>query len=224
MKYAIRGGHTELCTGCSGIINELTENRKVKEAVIKYLKLAGENVLDVTPPVKYTSEVKRDLAYGVDKANSWGADMFISIHFNKAYSHYNGKLGTEVCVYSQHSTAQRIVDKLGALGFKNRGQKIRTELYELKHTKMKAVIVEVCFVEALGDVDLYKKLGADTIGKNIAEAIINKPIIIEKPKQPLYRVIVDGKQVGAYSELSNILNVIKKVSATGFSEIEIIRV
>ena len=172
-KIASRGGHTELCTGASALIDELTEDRKVTAAVIKYLRELGNEVLDVTPPVNYTSDEYQDLAYGVNKANEWGADLFVSFHFNKAYDSYNGALGSEVCVYSTHEIAQRVVDALEELGFKNRGQKIRTGLYELKHTKMKAMIVETCFVEATEDVELYKKLGADAIGKAIAEAIVN---------------------------------------------------
>ena len=176
MKIAIRGGHTELCTGASALINELTEDRKVTAAVIKYLRELGHEVLDVTPPVNYTSSSGADLAYGVNKANSWGADLFASFHFNKAYNNYNGAIGSEVCVYSTNDIAQRVVDGLGELGFKNRGQKIRNELYELRNTSMKAMIIETCFVEATEDVALYKKLGHDLIGKTIAEAITNKKI------------------------------------------------
>ena len=176
MKIAVRGGHTEKATGASALIDELTEDRKVKDAVIKYLRKLGYEVLDVTPPVNYTSSISADLAYGVNKANEWGADLFISIHFNKAYNSYNGALGSEVCVYSEHEIAQRVVNTLGALGFKNRGQKVRTGLYELKNTKMKSMIIEVCFVEATEDVVLYRRLGADAVGKNIAESIANKKI------------------------------------------------
>ena len=150
-KIAVRGGHTELCTGAVALLNELTEDRKVTAAVVKYLKALGYEVLDVTPPVNYTSSVSADLAYGVNKANEWGADLFVSIHFNKAYDSYNGALGSEVCVYSTHDIAQRVVNGLGELGFKNRGQKIRKELYELRN----------------------KRLGADAVGKKIAEAIVN---------------------------------------------------
>ena len=175
-KIAARGGHTELCTGASALIDELTEDRKVTAAVIKYLRELGNEVLDVTPPVNYTSDEYQDLAYGVNKANEWGADLFASFHFNKAYDSYNGALGSEVCVYSTHDIAQRVVDGLASLGFKNRGQKIRTGLYELKHTKMKSMIVETCFVEATEDVELYKKLGPDTIGQAIAEAIVNDKV------------------------------------------------
>lgn len=173
MKIAIRGGHTEKATGASALLNELTEDRKVKDSVVKYLKQLGHEVLDVTPPANSDLNKNTDLAYGVNKANEWGADLFVSFHFNKAYDSYNGALGSEVCVYSTHEAAQRVVDGLASLGFKNRGQKVRTNLYELKHTNMKAMIVETCFVEATEDVELYKKLGPDVIGKSIAEAIVN---------------------------------------------------
>ena len=175
-KIAVRGGHTEKATGASALIDELTEDRKVKDAVIKYLRKLGYEVLDVTPPVNYTSSISADLAYGVNKANEWGADLFISIHFNKAYDSYNGALGSEVCIYSENDIAQRVVNGLGELGFKNRGLKIRTNLYELKHTKMKAMIVETCFVEATEDVTLYRRLGHDKVGQAIAEAIVNDKV------------------------------------------------
>ena len=80
MKIAVRGGHCPKVTGAKGILDELTEDRKVKEAVVKYLKQLNHDVLDVTPP-NSTSTSSADLAYGVDKANSWGAELFVSIHF-----------------------------------------------------------------------------------------------------------------------------------------------
>ena len=175
MKIAVRGGHCPRVPGASKFLDELTEDRKVKESVIKYLKQLGHEVFDVTPP-DTTNSSNMDLSFGVNKANTYNVDLFVSIHFNKAYDVYNGFLGSEVCVYSPFDIAQRVVNGLGALGFKNRGQKVRTGLYELKHTNMKAMIIEVCFVESIGDVGLYKKLGHDLIGKTIAQAIANKNI------------------------------------------------
>ena len=175
MKIAVRGGHCPRIPGASKFIDELTEDRKVKESVIKYLRKLGHEVLDVTPPDN-TNSSSGDLSNGVNRTNLFGADLFVSIHFNKAYDVYNGFLGSEVCVYSPFDTAQRVVNGLASLGFKNRGQKVRTGLYELKHTNMKAMIIEVCFVESIGDVGLYKKLGHDLIGKTIAQAIANKNI------------------------------------------------
>lgn len=175
MKIAVRGGHVPKISGCSKFIDELTEDRKVKDSVIIYLNQLGCDVLDVTPPDN-TKTLHNDLSYGVDKANKWCADLFVSIHFNKAYDIYNGDLGSEVCVHSPFDIAQRVIKGLASLGFKNRGQKVRGNLYELNHTNMKAMIIEVCFVESTGDVVLYKELGHDLIGKTIAESIANKKI------------------------------------------------
>ena len=175
MKIAVRGGHCPKIPGCSKFIDELTEDRKVKDSVIKYLRMLGHDVLDVTPPDNVNTS-NSDLAYGVNTANTWNADLFVSIHFNKAYDIYNGTIGSEVCVYCPFDTAQRVVNGLVSLGFKNRGQKVRTGLYELKHTKMKAMIIEVCFVEATGDVVLYRELGHDLIGKTIAESVVDKKV------------------------------------------------
>lgn len=189
MKIAVRGGHNFLATGSSALIDETTEDRKVKDSVIKYLRELGNDVLDVTPG---NMDSDSDLAYGVNKANNWGAELFISIHFNKAYNSYNGAIGTETWVYSKRDNikqdeeiALRIVNAIAGLGFKNRGVKERIDLYELKSTKMASIIVEVCFVEATEDVALYKRLGPDAIGKAIAEAISNKKLEVNKSIFPL---------------------------------------
>ena len=53
------------------------------------------------------------------------------------------------------------------------------------------MIIEVCFVEATKDIELYKKLGHDYIGKVIAESIVNKTVEIkeennEEMNYPMY--------------------------------------
>lgn len=179
MKIAVRGGHNFKAIGASGLISETHEDRKVKDAVIKYLKSSGHSILDVTPG---NVDRNTDLNYGVSKANEWDADLFISIHFNNAYKSYNGSIGTETWTNLNNarckSIAQRITNNISSLGFKNRGVKdgINAKLFEIRKTSMSAIIVEVCFVEATNDVKVYKNVGADTIGKKIAEAITNKSI------------------------------------------------
>ena len=217
MKIAVRGGHCPKITGASALIDELKEDRLIKDVVIKYLNQLGHTVLDVTPPDS-TSSSSADLSYGVNKANNWGADLFISIHFNNAYNSYNGALGTEVCVYSEYDIAGRVVNKMASLGFRNRGQKVRTGLYELKNTKMKSMIIEVCFVEATEDVALYKKLGPDMVGKTIAEAIANKKVV-EAPAQvsnnqgeTYYRVVA-----GSYKDRENAEERKRQLEAKGFT-------
>ena len=65
MKIAVRGGHVPKITGCSKFIDELTEDRKVKDSLIIYLSQLGCDVLDVTPPDN-TKTLHNDLSYGVD--------------------------------------------------------------------------------------------------------------------------------------------------------------
>ena len=217
LKIAVRGGHNFLATGASGLIDETTEDRKVKDAVIICLKKLGHEVLDVTPG---KMSKKEDLNYGVSRANAWGADLFISVHFNNAYESYQGKIGTECCIFSEGGNAElvgeRVCKELGALGFKNRGNKNRPELYELKYTSMPAVIVEVCFVEATEDVKLYQRLGYDKVGKTIAQAIANKEVGLD-PDNPVgdkklfYRVVT-----GSYSNKSNAIKRKKELELAGF--------
>ena len=63
-----------------------------------------------------------------------------------------------------------------ALGFTDRGLKTSKDLYYLKHTKAPAMLFEICFVDDKDDYLLYKSIGADKIGKALAEAILNKTI------------------------------------------------
>lgn len=213
MKIAIRRGHNSQATGARALMIEEVEAEKVKSSVIKYLKEAGHSVLDVSPG---PMAVDPDLAYGVNKANNANVDLFVSIHFNKAYDKYNGAIGTECWTIGPGKAtdvAARIANKVSSLGFKNRGVK-HSRLYELKHTKMSAIIVETCFVEATKDVELYKQVGYDAIGKKIAEGIHGSEIKTDTPAtnnsdKDIYRIKVDGKQIGAYSQVDNLYNVAK---------------
>lgn len=182
MKVALRGGHTLKSLGARLLFDEVEEDRKVYKAVLKYLIQGGFDVIDVTPPenMSYPDE----LNYGIDKANRENADLFVSIHFNNAYTTAkNIAIGSEVWVYDKkHEYAKRVQNKLVSLGFKDRGVKSLTEhngkkLAELTKTKMRAMIIEVCFVESIVDYDIYKKNGHDLIGKRIAEGILNKTLV-----------------------------------------------
>ncbi|MFY8223615.1 N-acetylmuramoyl-L-alanine amidase [Clostridium perfringens] len=179
MKIAVRGGHNFKAKGALGIIDETIENRKVYKALIKYLNIVGHNVIDVTPG---ECDVNTDLYLGVQKAKENNSELFLSIHFDKAYDKYEGPLGTGTWIYGRGGKAEiyakRIADNLSkGTGLKNRGVKENSKLYELRKTPMPAVLVEVCFCEATEDVRIYKEKGPDLIGKLIAEAINGDEIV-----------------------------------------------
>jgi N-acetylmuramoyl-L-alanine amidase len=197
MIYAgSRGGHNFNITGASGLVDEVTEDRKIYPKVIEYIEKAGERAVDCTPEVTETKS--EDLAYGVSKANSEGVDIFASIHLN--CSDGNGH-GTEVLYKSEAGRiyAERIVNKLAALGFTNRGAKEDTRgLYEFAHCNMPNVIVECFFCDNQADVDLYNSIGPDAIGKAIAEGILGRDIVEEAPSlegvsKIEYQVYVEGE-------------------------------
>lgn len=186
MKIAIRGGHNFTVPGASALIDETTEDRKVKNSVIKYLKMAGHEVIDVTAPDSYNT-VLLDLEYGVNLAEREQVDLFMSCHFDKCYDHYDGAMGTACWILGTGGQAEKIGARVcktvsDGTGFKNRGIHIDPRLYELRKTTMPAIICETCFCEATEDIRIYHKCGADIIGKLIADGINGSDIIV--PETP----------------------------------------
>lgn len=216
MKISIRGGHNFLATGASGLIDEVTEDRKVLNSTIKYLKMTDNEILDVTPN---DCDRSSDLYYGVNMANKNNSDLFVSIHFNNAYEKYEGAIGTETLCNLNNAesikVSKRITDNLVELGFKNRGVRnglSPRKLYEIFRTNMNALIIEVCFVEATEDVKLYNKLGYDLIGKYIAEGIVGYKINSENKDNSLETIKYMTNQMKDISDqLNNLANKTNKL-------------
>ncbi|MFT5875784.1 MAG: N-acetylmuramoyl-L-alanine amidase [Clostridium sp.] len=198
MKYAGRSGHNPLCEGATALLNEVIEDRKIFYASKKYISM-NNTFIDVTPSP--TSGENNDLNYGIKKANGNNVDIFYSVHLNKCYDSYNGALGSEIWLYDTNSKlitqANRILKNLEKLGFKNRGIKYssveKKQLVELHNSKMPSMIIECFFLEATGDVALYRKLGADAIGKAISEGITGKSVITQNDSETISKPIVENK-------------------------------
>lgn len=94
----------------------------------------------------------------VDEANTWGADIFLSLHTNAAENPRAS--GSEALVYSPESTvaleiAEDILRQLHLVsGLRNRGIVFRPGLYVLKETSMPAVLVEMGFISNPYDAEL----------------------------------------------------------------------
>ena len=175
MKINIHAGHAAYgkgAYGAVGILNESVEDRIVKEYVAKKLKMLGHTVYDCTVDEGDASTVLKNI---VKKCNAHNVDLDVSIHFNAGAKDAKGNgqtTGTEVLVYSTNSTAknyaQMIANSISRLGFKNRGVKVRTDLYFLKNTKSPALLIECCFVDDKDDASLYN---AEKMANAIVEGI-----------------------------------------------------
>ncbi len=94
----------------------------------------------------------------VNEANSWRADIFLSLHNNAAEN--PNATGNEALVYGPGSTVARalgeeILEQLTlTTGLRNRGIVYRPGLYVLKETTMPAVLVEMGFISNPYDAEL----------------------------------------------------------------------
>lgn len=182
MNINVHGGHNSIVQGASGFLNEVTEDRKIKNLVISKLQSLGHTVYDCTDETGTTQS--KNLNNIIAKCNVHTVDVDVSIHLNA--SDGNGK-GVEVLVYSTDSKsypyAQNICNAIAELGFKNRGVKVRTNLAVLKKTKSPALLVECCFCDNQEDANLYD---AESMANAIVKGITNQVAAVQhsQPAQP----------------------------------------
>lgn len=141
-------------------------------------------------------------------ANKWGADLFVSNHFNAG-----GGDGYEALVYSEKNIpVGKIFEKyVKAIGQNSRGVKVRPGLVVLRDTKMIAVLNEGAFVDTKKDIeDWNDDAELKKLGEAYAKAAAEYLGLAEKAKK-LYRV-----QVGAFSVKANAENMLKKLKADGY--------
>ena len=166
----ISSGHSVNCQGAVDIINEVTEAKKVVDRVCDIVKASGKACY------KYhdtSSSSSQNLVNIVNWHNGFKDGVDVSIHFN-AYTHTDKAMGTEVCYYSQPTLAKKVSKNIAnAGGFIDRGAKQRTGLYFLKHTNKPAILIEVCFVDSVKDVELYKA-NFERICQAIAKSLIGQ--------------------------------------------------
>lgn len=187
MRIGINCGHTIMGAGCgaNGLMKESECTRLVGYALMEKLKDAGVKVVDCT--VDKANTQKEYLTAVTALANREELDWFISIHFNASAAH-TGQ-GVEVYTYKgrQYPEAQKVCGNIEKLGFRNRGVKNGSNLYVVRKTKAKAMLIEVCFCDNQEDVDLYNRVGAaDAVALAIFNGIcefVTKQEILEEKEQ-----------------------------------------
>lgn len=189
MIIGINCGHTVNGAGCgaNGLIKESECTRLVGYALMEKLKGVGIKVIDCT--IDRADTQNEYLAAVTVLANEENLDWFISIHFNASVAHIGQ--GVEVYTYKgrQYPEALKICSNIAKLGFRNRGVKNGSNLYVVRKTKAKAMLIEVCFCDNQKDVDLYNRVGAaDAVAQAIFNSICEQVVkqdILEKKEQDM---------------------------------------
>ena len=161
-KIYINPGHSDKDPGAVSYETERKLNVAVSQYMNDYLLANYECETKMTPGTMDS------LTAICNDANSWGADLFVSNHFNAG-----GGDGYEALVYSQNRVplGEVFAKYVSQIGQNLRqygaapGVKIRPELAVLKNTNMPAVLNEGAFVDNLKDIQDWndaaelKKLG-----------------------------------------------------------------
>lgn len=219
-KIYINPGHSQRDPGAVGFETERDLNVAVAGYMDEYLR--GHYAVQ-------TRVNSGDSLYALcDEANAWGADLFVSIHFNAA-----GGDGYECYVYADKTVdlGKIFAKHVKAVGQNLRessvspGVKIRTNLAVLYRTKMPAILNEGAFVDNLKDIQdwnepeelktlaiAYAKAAAEYLQLEEKEAAEEVPAE-EAPAPVWYRV-----QVGAYREKANAQAMLKKIQSAGFAD------
>lgn len=142
-KIYINPGHSDKDPGAVGYEIERSLNVRVSLLMDEYLLANYECETKITPGDMDS------LTAICNAANTWGADLFVSNHFNAG-----GGDGYEALVYSQKRVELGSVFEkhVQAAGQNSRGVKLRPGLAVLANTTMPAIINEGAFVDNRKDI------------------------------------------------------------------------
>lgn len=151
----------------------------------------------------------------VAEANAWGADLYYVAHTNAG----GGRYSLTLC-WSDDASKQRAA-VIGKYRKSIRTHKIRTrtDLYEIRTTKMPCLYDELFFHDNAEDCTWFHSGGMEQMAEETVQALCELLEVPYSPKvttnaAPLYRV-----QVGAYAEKNNAIAMVSRLKAAGFDAI-----
>ena len=176
-----------------------------------------------------TGEKDISLADRVNKANAFGADIYLSVHHNAGINGGSGggiisivyTYASENSVKYQKIIYDELINKTGLKG--NRTSPLpKQNLYVCRETKMPSVLVECGFMDSTTDVPVIL---TEKFADKCADALVNAlvkignltkktPIAPQETSNKIYKV-----QVGAYSVKANAEAMQKKLKEDGYDAI-----
>lgn len=172
MKINIIAGHgLERVVGARGIENVKEEilNRQLAKFLEEGLKKRGyiTKYFSVNSPQSVLEELKEECRL----CNSHKANLNIFIHFNV----YDGSAkGAEIFTWNAkdiNGLCKRILSNFKKnLGLVDRGIKCGNNLYVIKNTESKSMLIECCFIDNPYDFNILRKQGIKKFADCIIEA------------------------------------------------------
>ena len=207
-KIYINPGHSDTDPGAVGYETERRLNVKVSQFQRDHL------LANYICEVRMNPGSMGNLAAIAADANSWGADLFVSNHFNAG-----GGDGYEALVYGEDRVALgKIFEKhVLAAGQNSRGVKLRPDLAVLRQTEMPAVLNEGAFVDNQKDISDWNE-DAELRKLAVAYAQAAAEVLNLERKTPMENVLY-RVQVGAYRDAANAQTMQEKLKAAGFDGI-----
>lgn len=207
-RIYINPGHSDTDPGAVGYETERRLNVKVSQFQRDHL------LENYDCEVRMNPGTMGNLNAIAQDANSWGADLFVSNHFNAG-----GGDGYEALVHNESRIplGQIFEKHVKAIGQNSRGVKLRPGLAVLRLTDMPAVLNEGAFVDNQKDIaDWNEDAELQRLAVAYAQATAEALALERKTvsENVLYRV-----QVGAYREAENAQAMQEKLKAAGFEGI-----
>lgn len=158
-EIEIHPGHWKnTSSGANGILNEVTEARKVAKRVYEILESLKVPATYFEDNISTTQS--QNINALVKEHNKDRDGLIVSIHFNASGGTQNRGIGTEVLYYDQKDLAAKIAKAISDVtggGLINRGAKQRKDLGVLARTYEPAILIEVCFVNSIVDAAVYHR-------------------------------------------------------------------
>jgi len=169
----ISSGHGRNIRGASGVMDEVTEARRVTDRVAEIIRGNGHTVNVFHDDVSTT--VTQNINWLVARHNGSTRDLDVSVHFN-AFQPTDRPMGTEVLHRTGDPLASVIAARVSramaqAGGFRERAVQPRDNLGFLLNCRQNPILLEVCFVDSRGDADLYNR-NFEAICAAIADALV----------------------------------------------------
>jgi len=167
-SICISSGHGKYVRGAAGIIDEVDEARKVTEQLATELRERGVGVQTFHDNTSHSQN--ENLSTITNWHNKQERDLDISVHFN-AFEQVDEAMGCEVWYVTQSELAKQLSRAIASTGLKDRGAKYSESLWFLNQTVKPSVLLEICFVDSITDVEIYSTQ-LDAICAAIADMLV----------------------------------------------------